>query len=218
MRFFENDLDDGLLPVARSEGRHLSFPAEADVKLADIAVRFANEEAARMKTDEAKMREKWEDAVANARRADPRATEAKETAVADAERAKQYATKAKKAADADAKRAEQHAVKAREAAVASNSKVAATFKGWRSQEIGNFCIMFQWPFMAPVFNQARFNYRFHEKTVMPFWPSGVQNKSGGYFSHVEKWQVPRVHLQFKSVSSLSRCTSLRPTMSIPRRD
>ncbi|KLU86584.1 serine/threonine protein kinase [Magnaporthiopsis poae ATCC 64411] len=49
IHFFNNKLDDALLPVSRdTAGKLVSFPAEAKVKLAEMAVRLANEEASRI--------------------------------------------------------------------------------------------------------------------------------------------------------------------------
>jgi len=168
VKFYENGLDDVLLPVVKEDSELISFPAKADVGLADMAARLASDEASRAKHIDSK-REK--------------------DAAAAAERARR-----------DAKTAA--------------LKVERTFRGWSPREIRNFYENHQWRFMAPVFNDAHFNYWFAEKAQMPFWPSGVRARSGP-FSSVEKWGVHRDHLPHNAVSPLSRCTSRRPAMSIP---
>ena len=181
IRFFDNKLDDALLPASRNRaGKLLSFPAEAKVELADMAFRLASEEASRIKGK------------------DPNTKKMKDDA------------------DAHASTAFQHAAEARAAATVAAGKVAATFAGWPDRDINSFCHEYQWRFLAPVFDGAHFHHMFAEGAKMPFWPSGDRVRHGP-FSSVEKWQVHRAHLPPNVVSSLSSCSSLPITTSVPCR-
>lgn len=98
----------------------------------------------------------------------------------------------KQSAEAKAKFFEERLSDAKEAKESANAKVAATFRGWRDQDIDKFCDDYQWRFAAPVFQADSFNYIFAESTVMPFSPS--HRTKTGTFSWVEKRQVHPDHL------------------------
>ncbi|KAL8365344.1 hypothetical protein RB595_004244 [Gaeumannomyces hyphopodioides] len=155
---FNNEFDDTLLPVTMNTSEELySFPAEARVELADMAVMLANDEDSRIKDVDLKTKEMKKDARAQAARASERATEA------------------------------------RAAAIVAADKVAATFGRWDERAIDEFCEIYQWRFLAPVFDGVQFYNMFAEKAVMPFWSSGDIVKHGP-FSSVEKRQAHRAHL------------------------
>jgi len=84
--FFENNFNDSLLPVVkipdRSDMKLASFPAEAAVELANLAVRLANDEASSIKDTNADTRKKKAHAIANANAAALQADQAREDAAA----------------------------------------------------------------------------------------------------------------------------------------
>lgn len=182
VRFLENKLDDALLPVVRKETGLTSFAAQARLDLAEEALKRANLKASELQK------------IAIANLSDTKISRLHEEAKAAAEDA-------------------QHAAnKAREAFKVATGKVKLTFSGWRLQDRNNFCETHQWTFMAPVFKEAQFSYKFHEKTKMPFWPSDFTPKTGN-FSSVTRRQIDRNHLPQNDVSHLSGCTNLRSTMA-----
>jgi hypothetical protein len=175
VHFFENELDDSLLPVVREKGHVFSFPAQARLDLADEAVKLANQ--------------KTSDLESIARR---------NPVGADATRLE----KAKK----DAQAAQREAQEAEQAFLVAAGKVNRTFKPWGLQDRINFCDVHQWFFIAPVFNEAQFIYKFHDKARMPFWPPHFKPKTGN-FSSVTKRRIDGNHLSQNDVSHLSGCTN-----------
>lgn len=92
--------------------------------------------------------------------------------------------------------------------------VKETFHLWDLRDIVKFCESEQWRFVAPVFSEAQFNYKFHESTRMPFLRSESIGKQGR-FSRVRRVQLHRNHLLQNDVSLSSGCTDLRPTVAGP---
>jgi hypothetical protein len=80
--------------------------------------------------------------------------------------------------------------------------VRATFSTWTDGDIDNFCDNYQWPFLAPVFHEKQFRYRFHEKSRMPFLDRGDQKKTN--FSFVEESTMHSDHLQIQANSTIVR--------------
>jgi hypothetical protein len=81
--------------------------------------------------------------------------------------------------------------------------VDATFSSWDEQAIDHFCEVAQWPFLAPVFREEKFQYAFYEESRMPFLD--LRSVTESNFSIVSEGYIHRDHLQIQTDSKIVRC-------------
>jgi hypothetical protein len=68
------------------------------------------------------------------------------------------------------------------------------FVEWGSQDSLDFCEK-QWIFLAPVFQQKKFNYEFYDDHRLPFLPVKEKMTSSGHFGEVKRLLLHPAHYE-----------------------